>query len=229
MCTLPEESSMEEHVYRTPVTAPHFKILENYYTPNHSTNVLLLSSNFRELASTEPSAMCSKQTAFANCIQRCQWHTVFCTMEINLQWNQVAAFLAGNIDALSTLKNRHRQNDESSEKSKKNDDEKLDKGCIFLKQAMQKWKTGQSRWQALNIKIVVAKTSCVSKQLSLQQRHFGWGSVSMRVGCSLRDGELVPERDMRVQGRGLQAEPEMSEHKTSKENSTWKFITFFHR
>lgn len=126
-----KKSSMEEHVYRTPVTAPHFKILENYYTPNHSTNVLLLSSNFRELASTEPSAMCSKQTAFANCIQRCQWHTVFCTMEINLQWNQVAAFLAGNIDALSTLKNRHRQNDESSEKSKKNDDEKLDKRMYF--------------------------------------------------------------------------------------------------
>lgn len=52
---------MEEHVYHTQGTDTHFKILQDYM-PKHSTstNVMPPFSNFRELASTEPSAMCNK-------------------------------------------------------------------------------------------------------------------------------------------------------------------------
>lgn len=40
--------------------------------------------------------------------------------------------------------------------------------------------------------------------------------MSMRVGCSLRDGELVPECDMRVQGRGLQQNPKRQNTKLQR-------------
>lgn len=214
-------------MYHTPVTAPHFKILENYYT-----------------LTTAPTCCCSPVTSEhrtfchvlkANCL--CKLYTEM-PMTHSILHNGNRSTVKSSC-GLPCWQYRCTVYSEEQTWTKwwklREKQEKLwwkawqTVGCIFLKQAMQKWKRGQSRWQALNIKMVVAKTSCVSKQLSLQQRHFGWGSVSMRVGCSLRDGELVPECDMRVQGRGLQAEPKTSEHKTSKENSTWKFITFFHR
>jgi len=53
---------MEEHLCLTQGTDPYFQTLQKDYTPQHSTStsVMPLFSNFRELASTEPSAMCTK-------------------------------------------------------------------------------------------------------------------------------------------------------------------------
>lgn len=53
---------MEEHMYHTQGTDSHFETLQKDHTPKHgsSVHVTALFSNCRELASTEPSAMCIK-------------------------------------------------------------------------------------------------------------------------------------------------------------------------
>lgn len=53
------------------------------------------------------------------------------------------------------------------------------------------------------IKIVVAKASHVSNQLSFQQGNLGWGSMSVRVDFSIRDRAVVPEHDMKACRAGV--------------------------
>lgn len=175
---------MEEYVHHAQGTDP--QILQNYI-PSHSTstNAMPLFSNFRELASTEPSAMCTKAW---NCLLKLYaevpMRLSYCATAVNIQWNQVLAFLAGSIfwrqqklqqkHCLLWRTERHRQNDERPEKSKKNYDEKLDKylDTFSLRRQCRGKREPWSWWQALNIKNSCCKGQSCFKSIKPSAKKF---------------------------------------------------------